>query len=180
MTTGASPFPRGARPSDRLSHDVHVRTRPGAQPYTVDAGAPWTAIEAACRGALIALRPSLEILCVDLASDVPWPDEATRALVTLEPKRRKRWLFRRREPHITADLMPGDDAEFAAALVVVPYTISATGITLDGFSAYNADDSGDSQWFTLTPDELAKARKYMAEHGEDPAHLVPAKPAMAR
>jgi hypothetical protein len=76
--------------------------------------------------------------------------------------------------------MPADDAEFAAALAVVPYTISATGITLDGFSAYNADDSGESQWFTLTPDELADAHKYMTEHGENPAHLVPAKPATAR
>jgi hypothetical protein len=141
----------------------------------MDPGAPRSAVDAACRGALVALRPALEILCVDL-SDLPWPDEATRALVTLEPRRRKRWLFKRAEPHITADLMVTDDVEFEAALSVVPYTICATGITHDGIDAYNADDSGSSQWFLLTEDELKVARNWMIEHGENPAYLIPAQP----
>lgn len=110
-------------------------------PTHVDPAAPRSAVDAACRGALVALRPALDTLCVDLISDLPWPDEATRALITLEPKRRKRWLFKRAEPHITADLMVTDDAEFEAALTVVPYTICTTGITHDGIDAYNADDS---------------------------------------
>jgi len=159
----------------RLRHDHHVSSRQGAKPYTVASTAPRTAIDAAHRGTLIALRDELDILCVEVEADASWPADVAWAFEALQPRRRRRrtLLTRRPKPfENVTDLRPGDDRDFAIAVAVAPYTSYAIGITHDAGVAYTAYDCGDEPYFELTDAEYALAATYVAAHGADPGLLI--------
>jgi hypothetical protein len=167
--------PFGSQEEAVPGHDHFVSSRPGTTPYTVATTAPRAAIDAAHRGALTALRDELEILCVAVEVDEPWPADVAWAVEALQPRRRRRrtLLTRRHKPtEISDDLYPADDYDFAIALAVVGYTTFATGITHDGQVVYSAYDGLYEDYFELTEAEHALTASYMAAHGADPGLLI--------
>lgn len=163
--------PRGSL----LRHNQTVTSRPGARPYTVASTAPRSASHAAHRGALIAIRDELEMLCVEVKIDEPWPSDVAWAVQALHPRRRRgrTLLARRFKPiEVADDLRPADDQDFAIALAVVPYTISATGIAHDGHVPYSTYEGLRDSHFELTEAEHALTANYMTAHGADPGFLI--------
>jgi hypothetical protein len=152
-----------------------MSSRPGTQSYTVASTAPQAEIYDAHRGVLTALRDELEILCVEVEVDQPWPADVAWAVEAIQPhRRRKRSLLTRRPKptEISDDLYPADDHDFAIALAVIRYTTFATGITHDGHVVYSTYDGLHEDYFELTEAEHALATGYMATHGADPGLLI--------
>jgi hypothetical protein len=149
--------------------------RPDTKPYTVASTAPKSAIDAAHRGVLLALRGGLDMLCVSVEVDDSWPTDVTWAVEALQPRRvqRRTVLTHRHKPAtVVADLRPADDQDFAIALALVPYTSYTIGITQEDGVTYGSYDCGDEPHFELTQAEHAVAASYMAAHGADPALLI--------
>lgn len=152
-----------------------MSSRPGAKPYTVASTAPRAAIDAAHRGVLLALRAELDILCVEVRVDVPWPADVAWAVQTLHTRRRPWRILLTRRPiptEITDDLRPAEHQDFAIASALVPYTLSATGITHDGQVAYSTCEDLHESYFQLTEVEHAVATDFMADRGSDPDLLI--------
>jgi len=158
-----------------LRDDHYMSPRPGTKAYTVASTATRTAIDAAHRGTLIALRDELDILCVEVETDASWPADVAWALEALQPRRRRRrtLLTRRPKPYENvADLRPGDDRDFAIAMAVAPYTSYAIGITHDAGVAYTSYDRGEEPYFELTEAEHVLVTTYLAANSADPELLI--------
>ena len=159
----------------RLRDDHHMSPRSATQAYTVASNAPRTAIDAAHRGTLIALRDELDILCVEVEADASWPTDVAWAFEALQPRRHRRrtLLTRRPKPfENVTDLRPGDDRDFAIAMAVAPYTNYAIGITHDAGVAYTSYDRGDEPYFELTEAEHVVVATHIATQGADPELLI--------
>jgi hypothetical protein len=167
--------PFGSQKEAVLGHDHFVSSPSSTKPYTVASTAPRAAIDAAHRGALTALRDELDILCVEVEVDQPWPADVAWAVEALRPRHAGRRTLLTRRPKLTEisdDLYPADDHDFAIALAVVRYTTFATGFTHDGHVVYSTYDGLYEDYFVLTEAEHALAAGYMAAHGADPGLLI--------
>jgi len=139
--------------------------------YTVAPGAPRAAVDAAHRGALLALVERLEMVSLEIPGRGPWPPEVAEAVTALLPRRRR--LSPRRRASVCTDLVPADGRELALAVAVVPYADYVVGITHDGTVAYDTVDQGTAPRFELTAAELQAAQDYMTAQGVSPDLLVP-------
>lgn len=146
--------------------------------YTLADTADPATVRAAYRGALIAQRPRLRHVDVDLVSDGPWPDEVQGALRRgtrlLEQRRRARlvrWLPK--ASSITLRVDPRDDGAFAVAVALAPYTVGGTGLDARSRIVWSGNDTGTSAAFRLVGTELAQVRSAIASGGGDPGMLVP-------
>jgi hypothetical protein len=148
-----------------------VTLRGDAEAYTVAPGAPRAAVDAAHRGALLALVQRLELVSLEIPGRGPWPPEVAEAVTALLPRRRR--LSPRRRASVCTDLVPTDSRELALAMAVAPYADYVVGITHDGPVAYDTVDQGTAPRFELTAAELQATRDYMAAQGISPDLLVP-------
>ena len=138
--------------------------------YTLAPGAPRAAVDAAHRGALLALVERLEIVSLGIPGRGPWPPEVAKAVTALLPRRRR--LSPLRRTSVCADLVPTDSRELALAMAVAPYADYVVGTTHEGPVAYDTVDQGTTPWFELTLTELQAAQDYMAAQGVSPDLLV--------
>ena len=138
--------------------------------YTVASGAPRAAVDAAHRGALLALVDRLELVSLEIPGRGPWPPEVAEAVTTLLPRRRR--LASRRRALVCTDLVPADSRELALAVALAPYADYVVGLTHDGPVAYDTVDQGTAPRFELTAAELQATQDYMAAQGVSPDLLV--------
>ena len=148
-----------------------MTSRAGAQAYTIGASAPRAAIDAAHRGALLALRDRLELVSLEIGSEGPWPPDVAEAVAALLPRRRRLSLIRRRAEPVYTDVA-ADSEEFTVAVTLAPYADYVVGKTYEGPIAYDTVDQGSAPRFELTPTEVRSTREYMATQGHSPALLV--------
>lgn len=137
--------------------------------YTVAPGAPRAAVDAAHRGALLALVERLEMVSLEIPGRGPWPPEVAEAVTTLLPRRRR---LSPRRAFVCTDLVPADSRELALAVALAPYADYVVGITHDGPVAYDTVDQGTAPRFELTATELQATQDYMAAQGVSPDLLV--------
>ena len=149
-----------------------MSSRADARPYTVDPSAPRAVIDAAHRGALIALRDRLELVSLEIPIRGPWPPEVANAITALLPRRRRLRPFRRRDEPICTDLVPSDRDDLGLAVALVPYADYVVGVTFEGPVAYDTVDQGTAPTFTLTAAEAHSTREYMAAQDARPDLLV--------
>ena len=147
--------------------------------YSVASDAPPSAVAAAFRGALTAVRSRLAGFWIDLISDRDWPPDVQWAVEALAPRRPPRtsilpWV--KHQPSITIDLDVRRDDDFQLAMALVPYTIDGTGIADDNRIIYNGNDTGWSSYFELTEEEHQTAVQFMTAAGESAEWLVPFRP----
>ena len=137
-------------------------SRPAASDpwFVVRDGAPRATVEAAIRGALRAQRPRLDLVEIDVLSDDEWPPEARDAVRSAERRRAAR---RGSSPSVALD--PHVDEDLDIALALAPFSIGGSGISTRGDLVWDANDTGTSAAFRLTPDEEAAVRSAVEHAG---------------
>lgn len=142
----------------------------------VDDGAHWLVVhdsaarataEVAIRSALSVQRDRLVALYVDIASDDEWPAEVRPAVQLAE-----RRLSANPRHDISLALDPRVDEDFEIALTLAPLSISCTGTSLDGALTWDANDTGTSAAFSLTPAEELLVRLDIIRAGGSPDDLI--------
>src|SRR6476659_2473635 len=98
-----------------------MRKRKATTPwFTLTDDADPKTVAATYRGALIAQRHRLKDISIDVLSDAPWPGEVESAVAQLQsrltPRKSRLFPWVTRDPGVTVDLDPSDDADFALAL----------------------------------------------------------------
>ncbi|GAA1992128.1 hypothetical protein GCM10009718_32340 [Isoptericola halotolerans] len=146
------------------------------QPTTDDTGARWFCVgdgadrattEAAIRGALVAARSRLASIEVDVLSDEAWPTDVREAVRLAE-----RRLTAKRRASTSLALDPGLQEDLDIALALAPFSIACTGLSTRGAPIWNADDTGTSTAFALTPAEEHAVRSTIGRAGGDAGDLV--------
>jgi len=125
--------------------------------YTVRDGAAPASVAAVCRATLLAQRPRLDTIYVDVLSDEPWPDDVRWAVDELSALAAQQ---RRGDP-TGAVLDPRVDRHVDLAAAVAPFTICAYGVDHDDEegSVWSVDDTGTSCAFALRLAELAAVHR---------------------
>lgn len=123
----------------------------GARWFCVDDDVTRASAKAAIRSALVAQRDRLAEVHVDILSERDWPTEV-RGTVQLAERRLA--ANRRRSTSLTLD--PRIDEDFDIALALAPFSIDCDGFSGDCKLIWDANDTGTSAAFALTPaEELA-------------------------
>lgn len=135
--------------------------------YTVSDDAARTTVEATIKAALLAQRDRLDRLYVDIASDRAWPADVHTAVRLAENH-----LAANPRDDISLTLDPRVDGDFEIALALAPFSIGCTGIGLDGALIWDANDTGASAAFALTPTEKLAVRAAIADAGGSPGDLT--------
>jgi uncharacterized protein (UPF0548 family) len=125
-----------------------------------DDGARWFGVgddvtrasaEAAIRGALVAQRDRLAEVHIDIVSDHDWPADV-RGIVRLAERR----LAENHQRSTSLILDPRIDEDYEIALALAPFSIGCDGFSDNGTLIWDANDTGTSAAFALTPaEELA-------------------------
>lgn len=128
---------------------------------------PQEVVDAAIRAALVAQRERLGVIQIDICSDDEWPAEVLGAVAAAE-----RRLRAKGSRSITLDLDPRSDDDFDIAVALAPVTVGGTGLGAEGRYIWDANDTGTSAAFDLTPAEERQVRAAVAAAGGAPEHLT--------
>ncbi|GHH66272.1 hypothetical protein GCM10017772_05920 [Promicromonospora soli] len=128
--------------------------------FVVSDDAARATVEAAIRGALAAQRSRLASVYVDMVSDHDWPAGA-RATVRLAERR----SAANRHGGVSLTLDPRVDEDFDIVLALAPFSIGCTGTSSQGELIWDANDTGTSAAFALTPAEERAVRSAISRAG---------------
>jgi hypothetical protein len=154
--------------------------------YTVADGADDVTVAAIYRCTLVAQRPRLSHIDIDLISDMAWPDglrwavDAGHEIIRRRRDERPRWWHRWIGPGDILRVDPRDDEAFEIAVALAPYTIGGTGLDDQRRFVWSGNDTGTSAVFGLTDSELETVRAEVFASGGDPRMLVPFEPRKRR
>lgn len=121
--------------------------------FVVDDGTARAIVETAIRGALVAQRERLAQVHIDIVSDHDWPT-SVHAAVRLAEQR----LQADRRGNFSLTLDPRLDEDFEIVHALAPFSIGCDGISSDGALIWDANDTGTSAAFALTPAEEGAVR----------------------
>ncbi|MFC7876218.1 DUF1990 family protein [Isoptericola sp. NPDC057391] len=128
--------------------------------FTVRDDASRAARVAAIRAALSAQRDRLERVEIDVLSDEEWPDEACAAVRVAEAR-----LAAGRQRSTSLTLDPRSDEDLGLATVLAPHSIGGSATDDTGALVWDANDTGTSAAFRLTPSEVAAVRTAVERAG---------------
>jgi uncharacterized protein (UPF0548 family) len=144
-----------------------VKDDDGARWFGVGDDAARVTAEAAIRGALVAQRDRLAEVHVDIVSDRDWPADVRE---TVQLAERRLAASRRRSTSLPLD--PRLDEDFDIALALAPFSIGCDGYNSDVRLIWDANDTGTSAAFALTPAEEHLVRAAIVAAGGDADHLM--------
>jgi hypothetical protein len=101
---------------------------------------------------LRAVRPALDLIYIDMISDLPWPTDVSRELNALRTLGTEQRETDRDDPQVGIRLDPRSDEQFSIALALAPYSISVEGYSL-GRQIFSASDTGTGLWADLSSDQ---------------------------
>jgi hypothetical protein len=133
--------------------------------FTMSDDAARATVEAAIRGALVAQRDRLASVYVDMVSDHDWPADV-HATVRLAERR----LAANRHGGVSLTLDPRVDEDFDILLALAPFSIGCTGTSSHGEFIWDANDTGTSAAFALTPDGERAVRSAITPRSTRPAN----------
>jgi uncharacterized protein (UPF0548 family) len=135
--------------------------------FTVSDDATRTTAEATIRAALVAQRHRLHRLYVDVISDSDWPADVHTVVQLAEDR-----LSANPRDGISLTLDPRVDEDFEIALALAPFSIGCEGIGLNGTFIWDANDTGTSTAFALTPTEELAVRAAITGAGGSTGDLT--------
>ncbi|MGW2094274.1 DUF1990 family protein [Promicromonospora sukumoe] len=147
--------------------DATTGSGESARWFVVTDDAPRATIEVAIRSALTVQRDRLARLEVDIVSDADWPAEVSSAV-----ERAERRLAASPRNDVSLALDPRVDEDFEIAVALAPFSIGCTGTNAHGELIWDANDTGTSAAFALTPAEEDAVRLAINGAGGNADQLV--------